>query len=128
MLKKIALPVVALVVMLILASAPAKAAVRFGVTVGPPVYTYPANPYYPDPYVDPYVDPYYAPNYYYAPAPYVYPSYGFGWGGHGDHDRFERGGHEFRGSVGHERGGFGGGAFRGGGGGGFHGGGGGHRR
>src|SRR5262249_23498521 len=111
MLKKIALPVVALVVMLILASAPAKAAVRFGVTVGPPVYTYPAYPYYPNPYVD----PYYVPNYYYAPAPYAYPSFGFGWGG--GHERFEHGGHEFRGPVGHERSGFhGGGAVHGGGG------------
>jgi hypothetical protein len=106
MLKKIALPVVALVVMLILASAPAKAAVQFGVTVGPPVYTYPAYPNYSGPYYDPYADPYAAPNYYYAPAPaYVYPNFGFGWGGHGDHERFEH--REFRGHEGHERGGYG---------------------
>ena len=90
MLKKIALPVVALVAMLILASAPAQAAVRFGITIGPPVYTYPA---YPDPYAYSYdyADPYVYPGYnYYAPAPtYVYPyfTYRGGW-----HNR----GHEFR--------------------------------
>ena len=73
MLKKLALPVVALAVFLILASAPAKAAVRFGITVGPPVYTYPAYPYYQDPYAYSYAYPYNY-NYYYAPVPtYVYP-------------------------------------------------------
>jgi hypothetical protein len=106
MLKKLALPVVALAMILILTSAPAKAAVRFGVTIGPPVYTYPAYPYYSAPYVD----PYYAPNYYYAPAPaYVYPSpsFGFGWSsGHRDHDRgrFENRGNQFRGHDNHGRG------------------------
>ena len=90
MLKKIALPVVALVVMLILASAPAKAAVRFGVTVGPPVYTYPAYPYDPYAYANPYADPYAYPgyyDYYYAPAPvYAYPSFSYGYRGGFGHE------------------------------------------
>jgi hypothetical protein len=111
MLKKLALPVVALAVMLILSSAPAKAAVQFGITVGPsPVYTYPAYPYYYDPYVDPYAYSYVAP-YYYAPAPvYTYPSlgFGFGFGGHHDRDhdrgRFEHRGNDFRGHDNHSRG------------------------
>src|SRR5215475_1091929 len=97
MLRKIALPVVALVVMLILASVPAKAAVRFGITVGPPVYTYPAYPVYPDPYYSaPYPAPYVAPGYYYAPAPvYAAPSFGFSWGNrHRDREWVERRNHE----------------------------------
>jgi hypothetical protein len=116
MLKKIALPVVALVVMLILASAPAKAAVRFGVTVGPPVYTYPAYPYDPYAYANPYADPYaypgYYDNYYYAPAPaYAYPyfSYGYRGGfGHGGHELQEHRVPAFRGGGHEQRGGFGG--------------------
>src|SRR6476660_2628302 len=95
MLKKIVLTVVAVVAILILASPPAKAGVCFGVTVCPPVYTYPAYPYDPYAYADPYVDPYY-----YAPAPaYVYPysySYRAGLGDRG-HEFRESGGHEFRG-------------------------------
>jgi hypothetical protein len=84
MLKKIALPVVALLVMLILSSAPAQAAVRFGIGIGAPVYTYPAYPVYPAPY------PYVAPNYYYAPAPaYIAPSFGFVWGGGHGHSSFD---------------------------------------
>ena len=84
MLKKIVLPVVALVVMLILASAPAKAAVKFGITIGPPVYTYPAYPYYSDPYV--------YPNYNYSyPAPArVYPYFRYNWDSHRDHEREHR--------------------------------------
>jgi hypothetical protein len=91
MLKKIALPVVALAVLLMVASAPAQAAVRFGITVGPPVYTYPA-PYYQDPYAYGYN------NYYSYPAPaYVYPySYGYSFGGRWDHDRHEWREHERR--------------------------------
>jgi hypothetical protein len=81
--------------MLSVASAPAKAAVRFGVTIGAPVYTYPAYPTYPAPYVAP--DSYYAP--YYAPAPaYTYPpsiGFGFGWD-HRDHERMEHRREEFR--------------------------------
>ena len=44
MLKKIGLPAIALLAMLSFAPHPAKAAVRFGVYVGGPVYT---APYYP---------------------------------------------------------------------------------
>ena len=103
MLKKIALPVVALVALMILASAPAKAAVRFGITVGPPVYTYPAYPYYQDPYAAPYVDPYaypYSYNYY-TPAPtYVYPYRSWnayrGYSNFRDHERHERWEHQQR--------------------------------
>jgi hypothetical protein len=117
MLKKLALPVIALVMLLSMASAPAQAAVRFGVTIGPsPVYTYPAYPYSYDPYAPAYVDPYYAtPNYYYAPAPvYVAPSFSFGWGGgHRDHDRYEYRGNNFRGHDDHGRGNFNGGTHGG---------------
>jgi hypothetical protein len=42
MLKKMALPVIALVVLLFAATAPAKAGVSFGITVRPQVQTYPA--------------------------------------------------------------------------------------
>ena len=106
MLKKLALPVVALVAILIMTSAPAQAAVRFGITVGPPVYTYPAVPYA-SPYYDPYVDPYYDP-YYVAPAPvYTYPSVGFGYygGGYRGHDDHVEHGRTFRGFEGNSRGG-----------------------
>ena len=96
MLKKIALPVVALFALLILASAPAKAAVRFGITVGPPVYTYPVYPYYSNPYAYSYAYPYTPDsynNYYYAPAPrYVYP-YGY-WDRNRDYRRLRE--HELR--------------------------------
>ena len=119
MLKKLALPVVALAVMLILSSAPAKAAVQFGITVGPsPVYTYPAYPYYPNTYAAPYAYPYVAPDYYYAPAPvYTYPSVGFGFGFGGHHDDHDRGrfvqrGNDFRGHDNHSRGGFNAGEHR----------------
>lgn len=97
MLKKIALPLVALVVLLMLSTAPAKAGVSFGITVGPPVYTNPAPYYYQDPYA---YNPY-AYDYYNYPAPtYVYPySYGSGYyGGHWDRDR----GHEWREHEEHE--------------------------
>jgi len=92
MLKKIGLPVVALGGMLAFAAPKqAGAQVRFGVSVGAPVY----GPAYAAPApVSPYnypgynsYDPYYAPPYptYVAPAPvYVGPSigFGFGYGGH----------------------------------------------
>jgi hypothetical protein len=55
MLKKIGLPLMALLGVLALAPHQAKAAVRFGVYMGAPAYTYPAYP---------------APTYYAAP-PYV---------------------------------------------------------
>jgi hypothetical protein len=69
MLKKLGIPILALVAMLTLISPPAaNARVRFGVTVGSPyVYTYPAYPY---PYV--YRYPYY---YSYPRRVYVYPSW-----------------------------------------------------
>jgi len=47
MFKKIGLPVIALLGMLAMAPHQAKAAVRFGVVVGQPAYTYPAYPVYP---------------------------------------------------------------------------------
>ena len=122
MLKKIALPVVALVTILILTSAPAKAGVGIGVTIGPPAYTYPAYPY--DPYyAAPYYDPYAYPGYYdyYAPA-YVAPYYSYRGGFDRGHEFHERGGEVFRG--GHVEHGFSGGT-RGFSGGGAHGG---HRR
>jgi hypothetical protein len=71
-LKKIGLPAVALLVVLIAFSAPANAGVRFGVTVGAPVYTYPYYSSYSYPY------PVYN-HYYYSAYPYysypVYPRY-----------------------------------------------------
>src|SRR5689334_7016181 len=108
MLKKLALPVVALAAMLTMASAPAKAAVHFGISVGAPVYTYPAPVYpapYAAPYVDPYVDPYaVAPDYYYAPAPvYTYPSVGLGFRFGGGHERYDYG-RSYRGFDNHSRG------------------------
>jgi len=93
MFKKIGIPIfVALAFMALLAPAHANAGVRFGITVGPPVY-------YPPPYVYSYSYPYpYAygypyPSYYYYSAPYRYPSYssGFYWrGGHERREFFER--------------------------------------
>src|SRR5689334_10292400 len=106
MLRKIALPVVALAVFLMLASAPAKAAVRFGITVGPPVYTYPAYPYA-DPYAYQYASPYdyNYNNYYYAPAPrFVYPYRSWDrYRDYRDHERHERLEHEQRNFRDHRR-------------------------
>jgi hypothetical protein len=47
MLKKIGLTTIALLGMLSMAPHPAKAAVRIGIGVGVPAYTYPAYPVYP---------------------------------------------------------------------------------
>jgi hypothetical protein len=47
MFKKIGLPAIALLGMLAMAPHQAKAAVRFGVVVGAPAYTYPVYPVYP---------------------------------------------------------------------------------
>ena len=111
MLKKIALPVVALVAILILTSTPAKAGVGIGVTIGPPVYTYPAYPYDPYAYTAPYYDPYAYPGYYnYAPA-YVAPYHSYRGGFDRGHEFHERGGEAFRG--GHVERGFSGGAHGG---------------
>jgi hypothetical protein len=84
MIKKIGLPLIALTAMLAFATPKqADARVRFGVSIGAPVYAGPA-PYVP--YGYPAYNPYYAAPYpaYVAPGPvYVGPSVGvgFGWGG-----------------------------------------------
>jgi hypothetical protein len=77
MLKKIGLPMMALFGLLALAPLnQAKAAVRFGVYVGAPAYTYPVYPAYPV-----------------VPAPgYVYPY--SAWVGRDFHGHFDRG-HDF---------------------------------
>ncbi|HEV3201038.1 MAG TPA: hypothetical protein VGZ73_24215 [Bryobacteraceae bacterium] len=98
MLKKIGLSAIALAAMMILVAPPqANAAVRFGVSIGAPVYTYPVNPYsyaYPN-------DPYAYPNYAYPAAPYAYggyaaPYYSYRWGGHERDERHEWREHEHR--------------------------------
>ena len=99
MLKKMVLPMAAFAMALALTSAPAQAAVRFGISVGP-VYTYPVPAPYvapiPVPYADPYAYGYPYPNYYAYPAP-VYR--------YGGHERLVERGHEFRGHGEHDRGG-----------------------
>lgn len=94
MLKKIGIPVVALLAMAAFAApSPARAGVHFGVGIyaAPPVYTVPA-PVYPDYYYD-------APYTYTTP----YPAYGYyGYGGRDyyrhydrdDHRNYYRGGHD----------------------------------
>ncbi len=92
MLKRLGIPMLAVVgVMLFIAAPQAGARVHFGVgvVIGPPVYTYP-----PPPYVYPFPNPYppYAYGYgypYVYGAPYVYGGY---WRG----GRYYRRGHEFR--------------------------------
>jgi uncharacterized membrane protein len=61
---------------------PAKAAVRFGVGIGGPVYA----PAYPYTYSVPYYGYYAYPTY---PGPYVYGTWGWGWG-RGWHGRYYR--------------------------------------
>jgi hypothetical protein len=80
MIKKIGLPLVALTAMLAFgAPKQADAAVRFGVSIGAPVYAGPARYV---PYGYPAYNPYYAAPAYVAPAPvYVGPSVGIGFGG-----------------------------------------------
>jgi hypothetical protein len=82
MIKKIGLPLIALTAVLAFTTPKqADARVRFGVSIGAPVYAGPA-PYVP--YGYPAYNPYYAAPYpaYVAPSPvYVGPSVGFGWGG-----------------------------------------------
>lgn len=68
MLKRVALPIVALVVLLMLSSVPANGGVQFHVFVGPrihtyPVYTYPYGYAYPYPRYYPYANYYLAPRY-----------------------------------------------------------------
>jgi hypothetical protein len=113
MLKKIGVPLLALLGVLAMAPHKAKAAVGFGVSVGTPPYTYPAYPAYPNypPYPDYQGYAAYPPNYYAAPYAYIGPNYVpyGGWGWYEDHDRWEHRGHEFREHAGRERGGFRGG-------------------
>jgi hypothetical protein len=110
MLKKIGLPMIALAGLMAFASPrPADARVRFGVSIGGPVYTAPVAPY---PYAPAYVDPYYAPAPAYVAPPYYYEpgitfGIGGGWGGgYYGHGYYGRGyeNHAFRGggrSFGH---------------------------
>ena len=104
MLKKIGLSAIALAAVLFLAAPhQASAAVRFGVSIGAPAYTYPVNP---GPYAYGYsTDPYAYPNYDYPyPAvPYAYPTpgsvapyYSYGWGGHERHEWQEHEHREYR--------------------------------
>jgi hypothetical protein len=78
MLKQISIAAAILVAVLLLAPSQANAQVRFGVSIGTPVYTYPVYPnYYYQPYAAyPYYRyPYYS-NYYVAPRYYApYPVY-----------------------------------------------------
>ena len=89
MLRRIGISLLAMAAMLILISPPqASAAVRVGVYVGAPVYTYPAHPYY---YVYPNRDDYYFR--YSNPAPiYLYPR----WREHRRHEYRERRLHKWR--------------------------------
>src|SRR5579872_1765290 len=114
MLKKLGIPLLVLLGMLMLFPQPrASAAVRFGVWVGPPARAYPVYPAYPDPYAYPYSDsnayPAY-PNYYAAPPVYAYPyGGGYAWRGHREHEWREHRGHAregrgyWRGGYGHDR-------------------------
>jgi hypothetical protein len=77
MLKKIGIPAIALLGMLALAPHQAKAAVRFGVVVGAPVYTYPVYPAYPPAVV--------------VPGPVYGPYVGVGVWGRGFHRGWDRG-------------------------------------
>ncbi|MBV8907011.1 MAG: hypothetical protein JOZ22_25505 [Acidobacteriia bacterium] len=106
MVKKIGIASLALAGVLVLGSAKANAAVRFGIGVGvaPAVPVAPVAPAVPvNPYAYPYADPAYVAPYTYA-YPYVGPSidFGFGYGGwHGYHagpiyrggEHFDRGFH-----------------------------------
>jgi hypothetical protein len=105
--KKIGLPALALLVVLMAFSAPANAGVRFGLYVGAPVYTYPYYSYYSYPYpvhhryysTYPYSFssyPYYSypayPTYTYGYRTYVYPRH---WRVH-RHERHEHHSHHRR--------------------------------
>ncbi len=104
MLKKIGIPLLALLGVLAVAPHQAKAAVRFGVWAGsPPAYTYPAYPAYPE--SPSYPQGYYAaPSYAYPGPDYVYPYRT--WDRHEDHERWEHRRHEWREHEEHEHGGF----------------------
>jgi len=98
MFKKIGIPIFAVLAFIVLmAPAHANAGVRFGISVGPPVY-------YPPPYVYSYPYPYaygypYPSSYYYYSGPYRYPYYtSFYWrGGHERREFIERRGFRERG-------------------------------
>jgi hypothetical protein len=92
---RLAVPGVALAALLLVAApTKAKAGVGFGVYVGPPAYTYPADPYaysynpyaYQYPYAGSYPYNYSNPYYGYPGPTYAAPYYG---GGGGDHERHE---------------------------------------
>jgi hypothetical protein len=100
MLKKIGLPLMLMAGMLAFAAPrQAEAKIRFGISIGAPIYMPPAPPY---PYGYSYPYPGFSSDYYAAPtyaypygysAPYVEPYYGgfsFGFHGRRDHDRHER--------------------------------------
>jgi len=93
MFKTMGVPIFAvLAFMALLAPAHANAGVRFGITVGPPVYYAPPYAYsYPYPYAyDPYAYGYPYRSYYYS-APYrPYYRSGFYWRGHERREFFER--------------------------------------
>ena len=101
MLRKIGIPLLALVAFLLVISPPqASAKWHFGVYVGPPVYTYPPAPYV---YGYPYSYPYPPYSRYYVQPGYAYP-YGYStyysWGGR--HRRNEWREHEWREHERHE--------------------------
>ena len=94
--KKIGIPIFAVLALIVLlVPAHAKAGVRFGVTVGPPVYAYPPAYAYPYPYPYAYGYPY-PSSYYYYSAPYRYPRYYSGFYWRGGRERFEHERREFR--------------------------------
>jgi hypothetical protein len=74
MLKKLGIPILAVAAILLITPPHANAAVRFGVYVGAPVYSYPAYTYY-----TPYYYSYPAYSYYSYPAYsyYAYPRYSY---------------------------------------------------
>ena len=104
MLKRIGIPVLVLLALLVVFGTPqANAGVRFGVFVGGPAYG-PVYPGYPYVYSDPYPYPY--RTYYYSrPYPYYYysaPVYGYGYSsryyghGHREHEWREHERREWR--------------------------------
>jgi len=88
MLKKIGIPLLALAAMVTVVPAQkASAAVRFGITIGRPAYSYPVVPYA---YSSPYANDYYS-----YPA-YQAPIYGYSYNNGRGHEYVERRGRESR--------------------------------
>ena len=88
MLKKIGIPLLALAAMVTVVPAQkANAAVRFGITIGRPAYSYPVDPYA---YSAPYANDYYS-----YPA-YQAPVYGYSYNNGRGHEYVERRGRESR--------------------------------